>query len=245
MSQDVENGEAGQGGADEGSSPSEQTVPLSVLLAERGKFEDRMATKVAELEGKISAAATKPKEVTRAELQVAVDDGRMTPDESDRIIEKQMKDNITSDIRTDLSNERKTSEATDRVNSEIALYTNSRPNIMVEGTEDRNLVAAEYDRQRKILGRPDNAETELNALMTVFGSSSRLQTARSKGAETHQETGSDGGGNESSSSDGWPKEMSLGHRAFYQDQINKNIIPDKKAAIEKFSYKPQHNKRRA
>ena len=95
----------------------------------------------------------------------------------------------------------------------------------------------------EVFGKPNNIETELDSLMAVYGPSGRLQNARDKQTETHSDVGSDGGDQQASG--GWPKEMSKDHRAYYQDQINKNIIPDQKAAVEKWSYKPKHGRRRA
>ena len=85
MSQDVNDGEAAQGESDDGSSPSKEAGLLSALQAER-QGRQALAVEVAELKGKIDGLATKtpPREFTRAELQQQVDDGRMTPDDSDR-----------------------------------------------------------------------------------------------------------------------------------------------------------------
>ena len=245
MSQDVNDGEAAQGESDDGSSPSKEAGLLSALQAER-QGRQALAVEVAELKGKIDGLATKtpPREFTRAELQQQVDDGRMTPDESDRIIHDQMKQGIKTEVSRELSTEHQATARAVRIKDEIKLYTDFKPDILLEGTDARSLVNAEYQRQMSDFGKPDNIETELDALQTVYGPSGRLQASRNKETETFQDTGSDGGG-ETSESGGWPKEMSKGHKAYYQDQINKGIVADKKAAIEKWSYKPKHGRRSA
>ena len=239
MSQDVNDGNADQGGPDEGSSPSEQMVPLSVMLAERSKFEDRMATKVAELEGKLTAAATKPvKEFTRAELQQQVDDGRMNPEESDRILHDQMKRTIKAEVTSELSATAAAETRVSKVNAEIKRYTDHNPDILLDGTETRSLVNAEFMRQVNDLGKPNDAQTELDALMAVYGPSGMLQNAKTKERQTHQDVGSDGG-ESSGVKDGAPKDMPRNVKDHYEGMIAKGMYkgwddPNLKSEVENF-----------
>lgn len=243
MSQDVNDGAADTGEPTEGSSPSETMVPLSVMLAERGRHEDKFTAKVAELEGKINAVATNPAHVfTRAELQVQVDDGRMTQDESDRIILDQMKTTVTKDVTQDLKEDLKAERLGEILQADIDCYKAARPDIMKEGSDDRILVTAEFNRQIAVLGKPDSPATERDALATLFGPSNRLQNGKAKEAQTFQETGGDGDSGDGSPA-GWAKEMPPETKRYYQDLINKGIFADQKAANEEWSYKPKHGRR--
>ena len=194
---DVENLEADQGGENEGSSPSEKEAGLIREIQAQRQTISTLKVDKAEMKGKLDglSAKTEPvREFTRAELQAQVDDGRMTPDESDRILDGQTERRIEEKVSHRIESAAQTKTHATAMQTEIGRYTSARPDIMVDGTEDRSLVAAELTRQIVELGRPDNVETELTALMAVFGPSNRLQTGREKERQTHQETGSDGGG---------------------------------------------------
>lgn len=193
---DVENVEAAQGGNGEDSSPSEEVVGLRKALQASRQTGSSLKVEMAEMKGKLDVLAAKtekPREFTRAELQQQVDDGRMSPDDSDRILYDQMKRGITEEVTTGLKSEYQAEKLTSMIESEVSRYTEARPDIMVDGTQDRELVAAEYNRQVTELGKPKNQQTELDALMACFGPANRLQNGKDKKLQTHQETGSDGG----------------------------------------------------
>ena len=87
------------GGAGEGSSPSEEEVAglRTALQASRARVRELeprsriLENKVSELTGKVDALSQQPtaKEYTRAELQGFVDDGRMSQEDADRLLETQ------------------------------------------------------------------------------------------------------------------------------------------------------------
>ncbi len=244
MDQDVIDGEADKGGATEGPSPSEKEAGLlAALKAERANGQ-ALKVEMAELRGRDAGrkeVKTEPvREFTRQELQAQVDDGRMTPDESDRILHDQMKRGVKNEVTAELKNEYQADQYASGIRAEVAHYTQARPDIMVEGSADRELVRAEHNRQVEILGKPDNQETELSALMTVFGPSNRLQNGREKDLQTHQETGSDGGTGEGQTANSWPKDMPAKNRNYYEHLINTGVLADRAAAVEEWNYKPKN-----
>lgn len=240
---DVNDSEVGQGGGSEDSSSSNDEVNglRAALQAERDKRHG-FETRVAELTGKVDALSQKQTtpERTRAELQALVDDGRMSQADADRILDEQRERKITDSVSQKIETSITQGRVTERVNGEIAEYTRVYPDILQDGTENRRLVAEEYQRQLTF-GKPDNAQTELDALMTVFGPSSRLQRGREKELETHQDVGSDGRA-QTKATGGWPKEMPDATKRYYQDLINKNIYPDRQAAVDEWSYQPKNRR---
>ena len=194
---DVVNPEADQGEGNEGSSPSEKEAGLIREIQAQRQTISSLKVESAERKGKLEAlsAKTEPvREFTRAELQAQVDDGRMTPDESDRILSDQSERKIEEKVTQRIESAAQTKTNATAMQSEIGRYTSARPDILVAGSEDWELVSAEFNRQKDVLGKPDTIDTELTALMAVFGPSNRLQNGKEKERQTHQETGSDGGG---------------------------------------------------
>ena len=95
------------------------------------------------------------------------------------------------------------------------------------------------------MGHEDNALTELTAVRTAFGDVAKLEKIGQETArETHQETGGgaepgpDGG---TARADAWPKDMPGKNRRYYETMIAKGVLPDRKAAITQFNYKPKHS----
>ncbi len=193
----------------EGNEPGDvapKMVPLASYQAEKDKRQAR-DIEIAELRGRDAGrkeAKVEPqREFTRAELQQQVDDGRMTPDDSDRILSEQSERKIEERVSQRIESDAQQKDLSAKIQAEVSRYTEARPDIMVEGSDDRALVEREFRRQVNELGKPEDQGTELSALMTLFGPSSQLQNGRSKELQTHPETGSDGGDNESGSSTGW------------------------------------------
>lgn len=191
--------EPGQG-EDSGDSPprKEEIEGLRRALAAERNEKRTLKSKLDELSASVDELKKKPsKEYTHAELQSFVDDGRMSQAEADRIREQQMERKLEERVSERLESKTSAKELEGRLNAELQRYLEVHPEIATEGSKERNLVAEEYQRQLS-LGKPDNLQTEIDALSVVFGPSSRLQKAREKEAETHQDVGSDSGGKPSS-----------------------------------------------
>ncbi len=240
---DVENVEAGQGGNNEASSPSEEVVGLRKALQASRQSTSSMKVEMAEMKGKLEGLAVKTepvREFTRAELQAQVDDGRMTPDDSDRILSEQSERKITEQVTQRIESAAQTKTYATKIQAELNRYTKARPDILVAGSDDWQLISAEFDRQKNDLGKPDTVETELSSCMAVFGPSNRLQNGKDKELQTHQETGSDGGTGEGQTANSWPKDMPAKNRNYYDHLINTGVLADRAAAVEEWNYKPKN-----
>lgn len=203
------------------SSPQEIEGLKKALSAERQR-KNSLKSELAELKAKVDELSKKPaKEYTRAELSALVDDGRLSQGEADRIYDEQterkIEERITKKVETNVSEK----EIASRINAEIDRYTDVYPDILVDGSENRKMVAEEYRRQLG-LGKPDSAQTELDVLAAVFGPSTRLQKGREKERETHQETGSDSGEDTGNRETKAPK-LSPERKAYYTKMIDKGF----------------------
>ncbi len=226
---DVENLEAGQGGEGEGSSPSDKEAGLIREIQAQRQTISTLKVDQAEMKGKLDglSAKTEPvREFTRAELLAQVDDGRMTPDESDRILLDQMKRTVKADVTKDLQAESQAERMNTTVQADIDRYAAARPDIMVAGSADRALVEDEYRRQTTEFGKPANAATERDALAAVFGPSTRLQNGKERQAQPYQETGGGGDGGSPGSKDTGPK-LPASVKAHYEKMIAMGMYGEK------------------
>lgn len=228
--QDVEDVDAGQGGDAGGSSPQKETAGLrAALQAERGKRQT-LEREMGELKGTVNTlkqTQQQPKEHTRAELQAAVDAGQISQEGADRQWEQQRDRRLKEETKKEVSDERKQDDLAKTITTEIDLYREFEPNIEVEGSEARTLVAAEYNRQVNKLGKPANMQTELDALAATFGPASKLQKGRRPDPETHQDVGSDGGGEGARDEAGNPpKGLSRDMKEYYGKKIDQGFYKD-------------------
>lgn len=237
MSEDVDDVEAGQGG-DAGNSSSQEVAGLkSALMAERGKRHD-LERDLKDLKGQIDTLQKqdKPKEHTRSELQAAVDSGTISQAEMDRVLDEQRERKIEERV-----SERLTAKAADdtratRISSEIAKYKEWNPAIMEDGSEARAAVAEAYDYHVNILGKPANTQTELDALIQVYGQADKLQRGQKAQPQTHEEVGGDGGGDGGKSKE--PK-LPAHVKKHYEKAIDRGMYkgwddPHLKAEIENY-----------
>lgn len=228
-----------------GSSPQDKEVEglRAALQAERNR-RHASETKAAELTGKVDALSRQPaaKEYTRVELQEFVEGGRMSQEDADRLLETQQTRRVEKTVSENLETKFRENTLAGKITAEIERYKELKPEIMEDGSSLRQEVSDAYA-YHVSLGKPENLQTELDALITVLGPAAKLQVAREKERETHQDTGSDGGGEESATG-GWPKEMPAATKRYYEDLINKGVHADRKAAVEEWSYKPKNGPQR-
>lgn len=228
MSDDEKVVDAGQGGDAGDSSLQKEAAGLrAAVQAERGKRQN-LETQLAELKGSVDTlkqTQTQPKEHTRAELQTAVDAGQISQVDADRRLEEQQARRLEAKVSTNIETRLQEQERARKITAEVDRYREFRPDIMEEGSDARNLVATEYNRQVTELGKPANMQTELDALAATFGPASKLQTGRQKEAETHEEVGSDDGGE--TRVNGKPvKGLSAEAKRHYEKQIESGMYPD-------------------
>ena len=237
-------------------SPNKEADALRTgMMAEREKrqAEEQRRTAAeqesAELRGRLSALeesasrGTPETTFSRSQLDSAVADGRVTQDEADRIYHNQMKREITAEVTANV-----TAETTvNAVGLEIQQYKDALPNLAVRGSDEFAKVAKEFGWMRSN-GLPDNLNTELAAMRSVFGPAEKLKADKGERVlQTHEEGGSGGaGGDETPANKGdWPKDMKAETKRFYEDQINKGVVVDIAAAKKEWSYKPKHSPRHA
>lgn len=224
------------------------------MMAERDKRqasearESAALQESAELRGKLSAleegaSRQAPGETTfsRSQLDSAVADGRINQDEADRIYHKQMVREITEDVTA------KVTETTtvNAVGAEIRKYQDALPVLSVRGSDEFAKVANEFAWMVSN-GLPNNLNTELAAMRSVFGDSTKLNADKGKKVlPTHEETGGSAQEESGGTKDGWPKDIKAPVRAYYTDLINKGIVVDIAAAKKELNYKPKHEPRHA
>lgn len=229
--QDVEDVDAGQGGDAGGSSPQKETAGLrSALQAERGKRQT-LEREMGELKGTVNTlkqTQQQPKEYTRAELQAAVDAGQISQVDADRTLEEQQTRRITAHVKETVTTETRQEQLVKTLNAEIDRYREFRPDIENPGTSDRKAVEEAFTYQTAVLGKdPNDLRTEVDALNVVFGPASKLQNGREQIAETHQEVGSDGGGEGARNEAGNPpKGLSRDMKEYYGKKIDQGFYKD-------------------
>ncbi len=246
----------GEGKEKGDAAPNKETDALRTgMMAEREKRqaseerENHTLQENAELRGRLSALeesetrkAPGESTFTRAQLDSAVTDGRVTQEEADRIYHKQMVREITEDVTAKVT-ETTTVKA---VGAEIQKYKDALPVLSVRGSDEFAKVANEFEWMVSN-GLPNNLNTELAAMRSIFGDSTKLNADKGKKVlPTHEETG----GSAQEESDGketgdWPKEMKTETRQFYKDQIRMGVVVDIAAAKKEWSYKPKHAPRPA
>lgn len=183
------------------------------------------------------------RELTRSELEQAVEDGRMTQVDAGRILEAQLEKRTQSTVESTVRKTIASATRDQRLQDQINKYTAAIPEIVQAGSEARNKIQKEFQYLTS-LGHPNSLETEVAALRSAYGPVDLIRSGK-KVKETHAETG---GGDEPSSGgdkDGWPKDMPAKQRHYYRTQIDKGVYPDMAAAKKEWSYKPQHGPRAA
>ena len=195
---------------------------LNEVIASKGQTERELVELRNEV-GTLKKAAEAPKEYSRAELGQFVDDGRMTQDEADRVIERQATHRIQENVTATVTQTMQQQQQGQAIQAEVNRYKAVIPEVTQAGTAERARVETEYQYLVGIGNTPD-ASTELTALRSVYGPVESLQKGERQETETHQETG--GGQSEtgkSTNTDGAPAGLTTAEKSYYQDQIGKGI----------------------
>lgn len=242
--------------ADEGEGkPNDEIAGLTAALKASRQKAREAETQAAEYRGRAEALeqtagrrdANAPKELSAAELRIGVEEGRMTEDEAEAIKERQSErrigDRLTSRFQTELVGSR----LAEKVDDGIGRYKAAIPEIVDRDSVQFTKMTGEFDFLVSLGHDPKDARTELLAARAAFGSIESIEAAgKPRPRETFSETGGgaepDEGGERS---DGWPKEMPADSRRYYQDLINKRVLPDVAAAKAEWGYKPKHGPRHA
>ncbi len=165
----------------------------SALAAEkeqRIRLEERLAAQEA---APAPAQVEPPKELTRAQLREAVDNGQLDQDQMEtmwadqreaRTLRKVEEQNDARDRKRDTANV---------IQTDTAKYLNSHPDIRKQGSSDWNRLKGEYD-YLVSLGDPDDKTTELKAMRAAFGAADRIAESSASRRQTASETSGAQGG---------------------------------------------------
>lgn len=235
-----------------------ELVPRAALEDERHKRQDEqrqrqgLQTELAELRGQVNglsqASQRQPppqeKVFNAAELRRAVDDGRMTEDESEQIKERQIETRVAAKIETRLRQELSNQTTSDRLVGEIQRYVDAIPELSDRESAQHAKLKREFDHLVGLGYDRDDRRTDVAAARAAFGDPAKIRDIKADPPGSHQETGGSAAGAlvGATRSDGWPKDMPPRHREFYENQIRSGQVPDKKAAIAAFNYQPKHSR---
>jgi hypothetical protein len=148
-----------------------------------------------------------------------VDSGPITQAQADAEKARQMREDIKAEVSTELEQKFTVREQQKTVQEQFDAYLAMRPDIKVEGTEDRRRVQEEFGSLVK-LGLQSSLQTEVAAMRAVFGPLDRVaETTRSR-RESHRETGGAGGtpGKEGGG-EKWEKGLTADQIAGFRHQV--------------------------
>lgn len=147
---------------------------------------------------------SKPREFTRAELQAQVDNGTISEDQRDEVLDRQRAERLKAEIRDEVRAE----ERDRRLRSEIQRYYDQHPQLTQDGSEMRTRAGQEY-RRLVDLGFPDSLVTELAALQNSMGSANPPREKTRAARERHEEQAETGSGSPGTSrANSWEKGLS-------------------------------------
>lgn len=178
-------------------------------------------------------ASQKP-ELTRAQLDMAVEAGEITEADRDTYLEEQMEARLSDRITTriaDKENER-------RVQAQLDEYGDAVPDIAKQGSDIQTRIAAEYNDLVSYGYDNDDPKTALAAVKAVLGPLSALKAgkAKPKVPDTHQDVPG-GGGEEEESGSGKVKwnDLDARQKAYYDNAISRGAYPSREAALKELS----------
>lgn len=210
-----------------------------------GKLKDQLN----ELSQKIESSQQpqQPAKVySRKELQAAVDEGRISEEQMDAVLEKQMMDKARNEARNEVSQVTK-SQA---IQQEIAAYTEALPDLDDANSDNRQRAEEAYEQMVSVMGEPataaDKQKYTAAALKAVFGPVDKLkQRAKDishKDRETHQEVGD--GDDDATKSSKATKGLNSQARSYYQSQIDRGMYKDWDEVNEMLKSAPAKTKAR-
>ena len=205
------------GNTPEGAS-GEQAVPYSRFAKQNAKLQTAME-RIAALELAVKAAAPSvaPKAKTRAELQAAVDAGKISKDDAAAVWDEQQAEIIAERAAGTVLLDAQTKERRKAVNA----YQDSIPELADDDSEAFRKVTSTLNRFIKDHGLPNNDATMLVALETVFGPIEQVRSTRPKPAEPFSELGSGGGSEEPAKG----LKLTPGEKTGYEKMFRAGLYP--------------------
>ncbi|MHC4646311.1 MAG: hypothetical protein ACYTBJ_12490 [Planctomycetota bacterium] len=195
----------------EGKAGGEQAIPkerVNAMIAAAKADAETRAAKAEErarleaelrrdLEARSRPPATPPSKseekapLSRAQLRLLMDEGKITQDEMDAEIERQ----IEARVEQRVTSTQDVKSRAVQINTEIDKYIERVSDLKDPTSDNRKRVQVEYAKLRK-LNYPDDASTELVALRAVLGDLDKIEIPETghKDREVDQTTHSSGGG---------------------------------------------------
>ena len=172
---------------------------------------------------------------TRADLDGFITEGRLTQEGADQIIDKQLTNQITTNVTEHLMIQQK-QEALGKV---IENYVAHDPDVAISGTDARNRVETEVMAQFNLSGDTEmTLKHEALALRAIYGDEKKLGQVDLKphDRDTHMGTIGGSSGNAGNTGDTLSKNLSSDEKHYYQDLINKGIYPGWDAVMSEMKY---------
>ncbi len=227
---------ANKGDEDHDPSGAEKAGLIAAAQDERNKrhvLERQVAELQGEKKGREEASKTETKQLSAADLRIAVDEGRLTETQADEIRDRQIEERVTSKVSETVNATLSQHQSSTQIDAEVDRYLKARPAVDAEGSPERARVQSAFTEITK-LGLPDDQRTTLMALRNAFGPIDAVETAGpgKRPAASHDETGGSDEGGDGGPTGGWPKAMPTANRLYYDDLIHKGIYTQETAVKE-------------
>lgn len=187
---------------------------------------------------KTLSAKPEPKKYSLSELNKLVDEGQVTREQADQYWEGQMSRTIDEKVDAKVDAKEQQRERTAKLKTKIDRYKSLVPDVLKQGSEDRQKVINAY-KDLVDAGHADDARTELAALMAVYGPADELEKKKSSMTrelrDKHEEIG--GGKPPSGNKEtNFQKTLSPREKSFYEDGIRKGLYKDWKDVEDELKY---------
>ena len=192
--------------------------------------------------------AQEVKVYTRTELDGFISEGRLSQEDADTIIDKQLTTKITNDVTSNmLVKEQQTS-----LGKLIEKYVAHDPDVAITGTDARNRIETEVAAQFKLSGDPTmSLKHEALALRAIYGDDKNLGKVDLTpiDRETHMDsivsTTNSGGPDPSVEGGKALGSLSSDEKSYYQDLINKGLYSDWGEVAKEMKYANKSLRKRA
>jgi len=203
-----------------------KTQFLSALKS-AGEKTDTLQTEVDALKLK-SASVEKPQRFTRAQLRAGVEAGQLTQEQADETWDDQLREDIRKETATTVTESVSSSARSDRVNTDMNRYIAVEPEVLVEGSQIRSKVQAEFTYLTTELGDPNELATQLKAMRAALGPIEALELAKSGTAlrDTHKEAGGGEGVDDKSQKKEFKDTLTDRERNHYQRGVDSGLYKD-------------------
>jgi len=225
---------------------------LNEIIQENRTLSERLAT----LEGRLTEVSRQtqtqtrdtapkveePTDYTRAQLNQAVTDGKISAARAEDIWQEQLDRRIERQIERGTVTAVTAVNRVQRMQADIEYYRTAKPDAFLEnGNKDRKAVHDEYLHLTQTMGLPATQETELVALRTVFGPP-KASVQERQHRESHRDVmGGDPPSDRDDATDERqanraPKGLSRDERAYYEGCIGKGVYKDWNAVRDELKF---------